>query len=708
MSKDSEQLHLQKSLDLAPTVKQIPKNLEIHQDTRQDPYYWLNKRDHPEVLEYINQENAYFEKQTAHLKDFKDDLFSEMKARIKEDDSSVPYLYNGYWYKTRYEKNKDYPIYTRWEESLAKDELSEPAIEKQEVLIDVNLLAKNQDYYKARGLSISPNNQFLAYGEDLTGRRQYTLKIKNLHTGELLDTNIEGTTGSVTWANDSKTFFYTHNDPETLRSNKIMRHVLGTNNNSNTPDVLIYEEADETFDVFIFKTKSRQYLCIGTCATLTSEFRILNADTPYDEFKIFQERIEGLEYGFAHYKNTFYIHTNADGAVNFKLMKTSNTQTEKKYWQEVIPHREDTLLEDVDIFKDYLVTSERTEGLTQIRIEHWESKEIYYLPFESETYMVYSSINMDFDSEIFRYGYNALNTPTSIIAFNMRTKKSVLLKEQEVEDVNFDKNNYTCKRLWATARDGKKIPMSVIYKKGLQKDGSNPLLQYGYGSYGHTIDPYFSTTRLSLLDRGFIYVITHIRGGEYLGRPWYDTGKLLAKKNTFTDFIDCSEFLIAQKYTSPEHLYAMGGSAGGLLMGVIANWAPQLYNGILASVPFVDVVTTMLDESIPLTTGEYDEWGNPNEEAFYNYIKSYSPYDNVTTQEYPNMLIITGYHDSQVQYWEPLKWVAKLRKMKKGNQKLLLKTNMEAGHSGASGRFEALKELAEEFCFLFELEGIRI
>ena len=678
----------------APIAKKIPSELKKHNDIRTDNYFWLNKRENPEVIEYLEAENAYFEDQMKHTEDFQKSLFEEMKARIKEDESSVPYKHNGYWYITRYETGKGYPIYTRKKETLDAPE---------EILIDCNVEAEKHDYYKVRGISISPDNQFMAYGEDTVSRRQYTIKIKNLVTGEFFEEKIENATGSSTWANDNKTLFYTAKDPETLRSYKICRHSLGT---SVKNDVDVYEEKDDTFDVFVYKTKTKKYICIGASATLTSEYRFINADTPMAEFKVFQERIRGLEYGMAHYAGNFYILTNADGATNFKLMVTNEERTEKKYWKNLIPHREETLLEDIDIFKEYLVLSERTNGLNQIRIQRWDGNDDYYLPFDNETYTAYSSINIDFDTEWFRYGYNSLTTPTSVMEFNMRTLEFKVLKEQEVQGGKFKKENYISERIWATAQDGTKIPMSVVYKKGFKKDGSHPLLQYAYGSYGHTIDPYFSTTRLSLLDRGFVYVIAHIRGGEYLGRPWYDSGKLFNKKNTFTDFIDCSKHLINEGYTSSEHLYAMGGSAGGLLMGVIANLAPHLYRGIVAAVPFVDVVSTMLDDSIPLTTGEYDEWGNPNDKEYYDYIKSYSPYDNVEVKDYPNMLVTTGLHDSQVQYWEPAKWVAKLREMKTDTNKLLLHTNMEAGHGGASGRFEALKELAEEYAFIFDLEGI--
>jgi len=683
-----------KEITTIPTVKQIHKELSIHNDIRVDPYYWLNDKENPEVIQFLEDENAYFETATKHTKKFQDDLFHEMKSRIKEDSSSVPYKHNGYWYITKYEVGKGYPIYTRKKETLEAPE---------EILLDCNIEAEAYEYFNVRGLSISPNNKYLAYGEDVVSRREYKIKIKNLKTGAFFEEVIENTTGSSTWANDNKTLFYTLKDPETLRSHKISKHVLG---DSVKNDICVYEEADDTFDVFVYKTKSKKFICIGASASLTSEYRFVSADTPNDDFKIFQPRIRGLEYGMAHYNGHFYILTNANNATNFKLMKTSEASTEIAHWETIIEHREDTLLEDIDIFKEYLVVSERTNGLNQIRIMRWDQTKDYYLPFNNETYTAFSSINVDFDSEWFRYGYNSLTTPTSIIEFNMRTQESKVLKEQEVLGGTFDKDNYQSERVWATAKDGTKIPISLIYKKGIKKDGSQPLLQYAYGSYGHTIDPYFSTTRLSLLDRGFIYAIAHVRGGEYLGRPWYEDGKLLTKKNTFTDFIDCSNFLIENNYTSSKHLYAMGGSAGGLLMGVIANDAPQLYNGIVAAVPFVDVVTTMLDETIPLTRGEYDEWGNPNEKEYYEYIKSYSPYDNVTSQQYPNILVTTGLHDSQVQYWEPAKWVAKLRNYKQDTNKLFLHTNMDTGHGGASGRFEALKELAEEFAFIFDLEGI--
>lgn len=676
----------------APVAKIIPKTLEKHGDVRTDNYYWLNDRENPEVIDYLNKENDYYNKMTAHTKEFQKELFEEMKGRIKEDDQSVPYLYNGYYYITRFETGKDYPIHSRKKGSLDA---------KEEIMFDCNEMAKGKPYFQLSGLSISPDNKYATFTLDVVGRRIYTLYIKNLETGEILKDKIDNTSGGGTWANDSKTFFYTKKDKVTLRSDKVYKHKLGAK-----ADVLVFDEKDDTFDVSVSKEKSRKYIVIQSGSTLTSEYRTLLADTPDGEFKIFQPRVRGLEYSISHFGDSFYVLTNKDKATNFKLMKTPENATLKKNWVDVIAHREDVLLEDIDIFKDYLVVSERNDGLNKIMIMPWSGKGEYYLPFNSETYTAYTTTNVDFDTDILRYGYQSLNTPSSVIDFNMKTKQKEVKKEQQVLGGKFKKENYTEERIWATATDGTKVPISMIYKKGLKKDGSNPLLLYAYGSYGASMDAYFSSTRLSLLDRGFVFAIAHIRGGEDLGRKWYEDGKLLKKKNTFTDFIDCSKYVIEQKYTSSEHLYAEGGSAGGLLMGAIVNMAPELYNGVISQVPFVDVVTTMLDDSIPLTTGEYDEWGNPNDKKYYNYMKSYSPYDNVTAKAYPNMYVSTGLHDSQVQYWEPAKWVAKLRATKTDKNLLFLDTNMDAGHGGASGRFEALKELAKEFSFLLDLEGI--
>jgi oligopeptidase B len=679
----------------APVAKILPKQLKKHNEVRIDNYYWLNDRENPEVIDYLNQENAYYDSMTAHTKEFQKELFEEMKGRIKEDDQSVPYLYNGYYYITRYEKGQDYPIYSRKKGSLEA---------KEEILFDCNVLAKGHTFFQLGGLSVSPDNRFASFGIDTVGRRIYTIQVKNLETNEILSDVIENATGGSVWANDNQTLFYTRQDKVTLRANQIFKHKLGSNADK---DVLVYEEKDETFNVSVGKEKSKKYIVIGAESTLTTEYRILNSNTPDAEFKVFQPRVRGLEYSISHFGDSFYILTNKDKATNFKLMKTPENATEKKHWKEVIAHREDVLIEDIEIFSNYLVVEERSNGLNHIRIMPWSGEGEYYLPFGSETYNAYTTTNVDFDTDILRYSYQSMATPSSVIDFNMKNKEKEIKKEQAVLGGQFDKNNYIEERVWATAKDGTKVPISLVYRKDLKKDGNNPLLQYAYGSYGVTMEPYFSTTRLSLLDRGFIYAIAHIRGGEDLGRQWYEDGKLLKKKNTFTDFIDCSQFLIQEKYTSAAHLYAEGGSAGGLLMGAVVNMAPELYHGVIAQVPFVDVITTMLDDSIPLTTGEYDEWGNPNNKKYYDYMLSYSPYDNVKEQVYPNLFVSTGLHDSQVQYWEPAKWVAKLRTHKKGNTILYLNTNMDAGHGGASGRFEALKELAKEFSFLMDLEEIK-
>ncbi|MFC4220398.1 S9 family peptidase [Flagellimonas marina] len=677
----------------SPVAKKIPTKLEKHGDVRIDNYYWMNNREDEAVIDYLNAENDYYQKMTAHTKKFQDDLFLEMKSRIKEVDSSVPYKLDGYWYINRYEEGKEYPIYSRKKDSLDAAE---------EIMFDCNQMAEGHEFFNLKGISVSPDNTLASFGTDTVSRRQYNIQIKNLKTGEIYPDIIENTTGSSVWANDGKTLFYAKKDPVTLRSDKIFKHVLGT---SSEQDELVFHEKDSTYNTFVYKTKSRKYIVIGSVSTMTTEYRTLNADDPNGSFKVFSPRDLGVEYSIAHYEGNFYILTNRDKATNFKLMRADERNTESEHWEEFIPHRQDVLLEDVEIFRDYYVVSERENGLNQMKISRWDGTESYYLPFDSETYVAGASVNLDFDTDELRYYYNEMGAPYTIIDFNMKTRTKKVLKEQEVLGGKFNKENYKTERLWAPARDGKKVPISLVYRKDTPLDGSSPLFQYAYGSYGSTIDPYFSSVRLSLLDRGFIYAIAHVRGGEYLGRPWYEDGKLFNKKNTFTDFIDCSKFLIEQNYTSPEHLYASGGSAGGLLMGAIVNMAPELYNGVIAEVPFVDVVTTMLDDSIPLTTGEYDEWGNPNDKEYYDYIKSYSPYDNVEAKAYPNLYVSTGLHDSQVQYWEPAKWVAKLREFKTDDHLLFLDTNMDAGHGGASGRFEALKETAKEYAFILDLEG---
>ncbi len=675
----------------APVAKKVPKELVKHDDVRVDDYYWMNDREDQEVIAHLEKENAYYAEMTRHTKDFQSSLFEEMKSRIKEDDSSVPYKQNGYWYITRYEMGKEYPVYSRKKESLDAEE---------EILFDCNLLAEGHEFFNLSSFSVSPDNTLAAFSVDTVSRRKYTLQIKNLVTGEILPDKVDNTSGNSVWADDNTTIFYSKQDDVTLRSDKIFKHKLG-----DAEDTLVYNEKDETFGTYVYKSKSKKYIIIASYSTLTTEFRTLKASDPNGEFKVFSPRTRGLEYGISHYGNDFYVLTNKDGATNFKLMKVAEGDTSAENWKEFIPHRADVLLEGMDIFKEFYVLSERKNGLNEIKIVRWDGSDSYYLPFDNETYTANATTNPDFDTEILRYRYNSMATPSSIIDFNMNTRVKEIKKEQEVLGGKFDKANYIEKRIWAPARDGAKVPMSIVYHKDTQLDGDVPILQYAYGSYGATIDPYFSTVRLSLLDRGFVYALAHVRGGQYLGRPWYEDGKLLKKKNTFNDFVDCSKHLISENYTSPDHLYAMGGSAGGLLMGAVVNMAPELYNGIVASVPFVDVVTTMLDDSIPLTTGEYDEWGNPNEKAYYDYMKSYSPYDQVVAKGYPNMLVTSGLHDSQVQYFEPAKWVAKLRDLKTDANVLLFDINMDTGHGGASGRFESLKEVAKEYAFLLDLEG---
>lgn len=677
----------------APKAKKILKTIAAHNDARHDYYYWLNDATNPEVIDYLKKENIYCDHMMSHTNSFQATLFNEMKSRIKEDDESVPYKFNGYWYIVKYEVGKDYPIYIRRKESLSA---------LDEILFDCNDMASGHAYFRLSGISVSPDNTKVAYGIDTFGRRQYTIYVKDLKTSKLLSKDIINTTGSSTWANDNKTIYYTANDTITLRSNKIYKHFLGTTGE----DTLVYNELDETFNTTVYKTKSQQFIVIASYSSLSNEFQILNADQPEDDFKIFQSRVKNLEYSIYHFDENFYVLTNCDGAVNFKLMSTNVHNTSIEHWKDLISHREHVMIEDINIFKEFLVIVERENGLNNIRVKRWSSSEDYYLPFDNETYTAYLSTNIDFDTHILRYGYNAMTTPASIIDFDMKLKSHKILKEQQVLGGVFKKENYVSERIWAIAEDGTRIPMSLVHHKNTKRTKLTPLVIYAYGAYGSTIDPYFSTIRLSLLDRGFIYAIAHVRGGEYMGRPWYDDGKLQKKKNTFTDFISCSKFLIKHNYTSSQHLYAMGGSAGGLLMGGIINMAPTLYRGVIAQVPFVDVLTTMMDDSIPLTTGEYDEWGNPADFSSYNYIKSYSPYDNIAELAYPNLLITAGLHDSQVQYWEPAKWIAKLRDYSTNDNLLLLQTNMKAGHGGASGRFDSLKEDALEFAFILNLEGI--
>ncbi|HPE75777.1 MAG TPA: S9 family peptidase [Draconibacterium sp.] len=674
-----------------PVAKKIPKELTIHGDTRIDNYYWMSDRDNPEVIAHLEAENAYTDAVMKHTEPLQEKLFEEIKSKIKQEDESLPYRDNGYYYYTRTIPETEYYLSCR-----KKGTLDAP----EEIMLDVNKMSEGFDFFSVTGSMVSPDNKIIAYGVDTVSRRQYTVYFKNLETGEILGDIIPNTTGRITWANDNKTVFYILKDEVTLRSERIMKHTLGTPVDS---DIEVYNEKDETFNTYIYKTKSNKYLIIASLSTLTSEFRFLDADNPNGSFKIVQPRIRGLEYSIDHYGDFFYIRTNQN-AQNFKLVKTPVSKTEIENWVEVIPHRNEVFLEDFDLFKNFLVVTERKEGISQLRIMPWSGDE-YYIDFDEEVYAVYPNVNMEFDSDNYRYSYTSLTTPNSIFDFNVVSKKRTLMKQTEVLG-GFNKNDYETKRIYATAMDGTKIPMTIVYRKGMAKDGNNPALIYGYGSYGATMDPSFRLSILPLLDRGFVYAIAHIRGGQINGRAWYEDGKLLNKMNTFTDFNDCAQFLIDEKYTNNQKLFAMGGSAGGLLMGACINLKPGLYKGVVAAVPFVDVVTTMLDESIPLTTGEFDEWGNPKEEKYYYYMKSYSPYDNVDAKEYPALMVTTGLHDSQVQYFEPAKWVAKLREMKTDKNPLIFRINMDYGHGGASGRFEWIKETALEYAFIFDQIGI--
>ncbi len=678
----------------APKAKKIEKLLEIHNDKRNDPYFWMNERENPEVIQYLEEENAYTDFVMKDTEDLQNDLYEEMKSRYKKDDESLPYFFNGYWYIVRYEGGKEYPIFSRKFQSLDNEE---------EILLNVNILAEGEAFFETGSMSISVNNDIMAYSTDNVGRRIYKIYFKNLKTGELYPDVIENATGKAVWANDNEHVFYIRKD-ESLRAFQICRHKLGTDSSE---DVLIFHEEDETFDVGIFKTKSLEYIFIATSSTNEDEMRFIPSNDVFADWTVVQPRTEDLEYSVEHYGDDFYIITNANDSTNFKIVKTKVAKPSMEHWQDFIPHRENILLEGFEIFKNYFVIEEREKGLLQINIIDNHNNNSHYLHFSDPTYTAYIGINLEFDTDILRFGYTSLTKPASTFEYNMKDKTTILLKEQEVLGGKFLSENYISERIWATARDGKEVAISLVYHKDTRKTENTPLLLYGYGSYGHTVDASFSSVRLSLLDRGFIYAIAHIRGGEYLGREWYEDGKMLQKKNTFFDFIDAAKHLISENYTSPNHLYAMGGSAGGLLMGAVMNYNPELFNGIVAQVPFVDVVSTMLDDTIPLTTGEYDEWGNPNEKEYYDYMKSYSPYDNIEAKEYPNTLITTGFHDSQVQYWEPAKWTAKLRDLKTDSNILIFKTDMSSGHGGASGRFESLKEIALEYAFLFKVEGLK-
>ncbi len=678
----------------APVARVEPTELVTNGRTRVDDYYWLRERENPEVVDYLTAENEYLEAEMEHVADLRETLFDEIVGRIKEDDESVPYRFRDYYYQTRYDEGNEYPIHVRREGSPDGPE---------QIMVDVNQLAEGHEYYAAsvgvRG--ISENQRILAFGTDNVGRRKYTIRFLDLETGKFLPDEIPDVTPNVAWAADDRTLFYTRQDPETLRWNQVFRHTLGTDPSE---DELVYEETDTEFSVSVGRTKSRDYMFITAYQTLSTEYRYAPAADPAAEFEVILPRQPNHEYSVDHYGDHFYFRTNRD-APNFRLTRAPVANPGFEAWEEVVQHRDSVLLEGFDLFTGHLVTEEREGGLVRLRVIPWNGDAEHYVEFDDPAWMVFTTSNYEFDTPTLRFGYTSMTTPFSTYDYDMPTRARTLLKRTEVVG-DFDPSDYRSERLWATARDGRMVPVSLVYRIGFEADGTAPLLLYGYGSYGASMDATFNSARLSLLDRGFVYAIAHVRGGEELGRWWYEEGKLLNKMNTFTDFIDVAEFLVAGGYADPERMFAMGGSAGGLLMGAVVNMRPDLWRGVVAAVPFVDVVTTMLDETIPLTTGEYDEWGDPNDPEFFDYMLSYSPYDNTAPGDYPNLLVTTGLHDSQVQYWEPAKWVARIRAVKTDGNRLYLHTNMDAGHGGASGRFRRNRETALEYAFLLDLAGI--
>ncbi len=673
-----------------PTVEKKPVELQIHGDVRIDDYFWLNERENPAVINYLEAENAYTESMLTETSGLQKRLVEEMKSRIRQDDVSAPYKHGEYYYYYRLEEGQEYPVYCRRKGSMNA---------REEVLLDVNKEAEGETYFSVRGFKVSPDHKRAGYGVDTTGRRFYDLRFIDLESGEKLADQIDDVTGIYEWAADSNTLFYVRQDPETLRWDRIYRHELGTGD-----DELVFEEQDETFSTYVYKSVSGKYIYIASQSTLSTEVQYLQASMPMEEPQIFLAREQEHEYFLTDGGDRFFVMSN-ENAQNFRVLETPLDNTAKDAWSAVVPHRDDVLIEDVDVFSNHIVITGRSQGLTQMEVIDRNSREVHLIDFGETVFQASSGDNYEFETAVFRYDYESLTTPDSVFDYDLDNKQRRLVKQEDVLG-GFDRNDYESERLFVTARDGAKVPVSLVYRKGLELDGRNPLLQYGYGSYGYSIDPTFSSNRLSLLDRGFVYAVAHIRGGAEMGRHWYYDGRQLNKRNTFTDFIDVSKFLIEEGYTSPDHLYARGGSAGGLLMGAVINMAPDLYNGISTRVPFVDVVTTMLDDSIPLTTGEWDEWGDPNEKEFYDYMLSYSPYDQIERQAYPNILVTTSLHDSQVQYWEPAKWVAKLRDYKTDDKLLLLKTDMHAGHSGKTGRFQSLDDAALYYTFFLHLEGM--
>jgi oligopeptidase B len=688
----SSQSEIKIAVPKPPVAAIKPHKLAKHGHTRIDNYYWLKERTDPKVISYLKAENDYLDQTFGDAKPLRAKLFDEFKTRIKQTDESVPYRKDGYFYYTRMESGKNYPVHCRKKGSLDAPE---------QILLDGNKEAEGHKYFSAE-IQVGPANNLIAYAADTVGRRFYNIRFRNLERGVDLPDVIRNVTSSMAWANDNRTLFYTRQDPQTLRAYQVYRHVLGTDA---AKDQLVFEEDDNTFNAFVFKTKSKKYIIIGSTQTLSSEYRFLDADRPNGEFSLIEARKRDHEYSVDHYGEHFYFKTNHD-AKNFRLMRAPVGAPGLENWREVIGHRPDTLLENIELFRDHLVVVERRNGLRQFQVRPWAAGQPHYVTFEDPAYAASLTANVEFDTPLVRFQYSSLKTPQSVYDYDMNSRERTLLKRTEVL-AGFDSNNYVTERLYAPSHDGAKVPISLVYRKGFTKNASSPMLQTGYGSYGFSRDASFDPFIISLLDRGFVYAMAHIRGGQEMGRSWYEDGKLLKKKNTFRDFIGVTEYLVKNKYADSKRVYALGGSAGGLLMGAVMNMRPDLYHGIIAAVPFVDVVTTMLDDTIPLTTFEYDEWGNPNEQAFYEYMVSYSPYDQVETKAYPNLLVTTGLHDSQVQYWEPAKWVAKLRALKTDKNRILFYTNMDAGHGLASARYKKYDEVALQYAFLLDLARVK-
>jgi oligopeptidase B len=673
-----------------PAAVVRPHRFDEHGNVRIDQYYWLKERSNPEVIKYLEDENAYTKAVMAHTEALQDRLYQELKGRVLQNDQSVPFREGNYFYYTRLVEGKSYPIYARKRGSVSAPE---------EVMIDANALAEGKATFLIRAWEVSSGEDLLAFAADTTGGRVSAIRFKNLRTGDMLADVVPRSIGGIAWAEDNRTIFYTKPDSVSVRPYQVYRHRLGT---PAATDQMVYEDKDETYYVGVSKTKSHSYIMIQSSQTMATEYSYVRADRPEAPFRVLIPRERGHEYSANHFGDYFYILSN-DHAKNFRLMRTPVAKPGRDNWEEVIPHRADVLLEDFEFFRDYLVLTERKDGLVQLRVRPWSGQNEYYLDFGEPAYLAYVGTNLEFDTPVLRYGYTSLTTPSSTYDYDMRTRQTTLLKRDQILG-GFDQANYVTERFYTTARDGARVPVSIVYRKGIARPA--PLLLTGYGSYGSSSDPTFSSDRLSLLDRGFVFAIAHIRGGSEMGRAWYENGRQLQKKNTFTDFIDVADDLIRRGYTASNRLFARGASAGGLLMGAVVNMRPELWRGVIAGVPYVDVITTMSDSTIPLTTGEYDEWGNPHDPTFYRYMLSYSPYDNVERKAYPNLLITAGLYDTQVLYVEPAKWTARLRAMKTDNNRLILRTNMEAGHGGASGRYKRWHDVAFEYAFLLDLAGL--